>query len=33
MSNAEGIPVPREEPVLIIGASGRLPLRTICVSN
>jgi hypothetical protein len=31
MSNAEGITVPREEPVFIIGTSGRLPLRTICV--
>lgn len=31
MSNAEGIPIPCEEPVFIIGTSGRLPLRTTCV--
>lgn len=31
MSNAEGIRIPREEPVFIIGTSGRLPLRTTCV--
>ncbi|MFD7298596.1 hypothetical protein ACFV9W_35400 [Streptomyces sp. NPDC059897] len=31
MSNAEEIRVPREEPVFIVGTSGRLPLRTICV--
>ncbi|GHE33871.1 hypothetical protein GCM10018771_12340 [Streptomyces cellulosae] len=30
MSNAEEIPIPCEEPVFIIGTSGRLPLRTIC---
>ena len=30
MSNAEGIPIPCEEPVFIIGTSGRLPLRTTC---
>ncbi|USQ82590.1 hypothetical protein NFX46_01690 [Streptomyces phaeoluteigriseus] len=31
MSNAEETCVPREEPVFIVGTSGRLPLRTICV--
>ncbi|MFE4413100.1 hypothetical protein [Streptomyces sp. NPDC056821] len=31
MSNAEEIPIPCEEPVFIVGTSGRLPLRTICV--
>lgn len=31
MSNTEKIRVPHEDPVFIVGASGRLPLRTICV--
>ncbi|MGW2742641.1 hypothetical protein [Streptomyces sp. NPDC001450] len=30
MSNAEEIPTPHEEPVFIVGISGRLPHRTIC---
>ncbi|MFF7406585.1 hypothetical protein [Streptomyces murinus] len=31
MSNAEEIPIPCEDPVFIVGTSGQLPLRTICV--
>lgn len=31
MGNAEAISVPREETIFIVGISGRLPLRTICV--
>jgi hypothetical protein len=30
MSNATEIPTPHNEPVFIVGASGRLPRRTIC---
>ncbi|BAG20190.1 hypothetical protein SGR_3361 [Streptomyces griseus subsp. griseus NBRC 13350] len=31
MSNADEIRIPRDEPIFIVGTSGRLPLRTICV--
>jgi hypothetical protein len=31
MSHAEEIPIPHGEPAFIVGTSGRLPLRTICV--
>ncbi|OYP16616.1 hypothetical protein CFC35_20655 [Streptomyces sp. FBKL.4005] len=29
MSSTEGIPTPQNDPIFVIGASGRLPLRTI----
>lgn len=31
MSDAEEIPVPREEPIFIVGSSGRQPVPAICV--